>query len=245
MAGLRKAGANGQGGASTLARARSAADKERVREAFVTAGRKLFSRGDPSCVSLRAIAAEAGYSPAAIYSYFSDQHELFTRIREQEIDRAVMVLQREIEGVMQPRERLLTLLTATAEHWVERMDDFLLIFPRHSASMPTEPPDANAVAFAETPVMRRMLTLYEGAVVDYFATLPQAPMDPLLATDMLIAAVHGTLMIPCMARTKKWNCSRTMVRHLVAAVIDSWDCQPGQAVSRTVSGRARSRSPAR
>ena len=239
MAGLRSSGQ------PKLARARSEADKQLVREAFVAAGRKLFSRGDPASVSLRAIAAEAGYSPAAIYSYFSDQHDLFTRIRELEIERAVVVLHREIEGVTEPRERLLKLLTATAEHWVERMDDFLLIFPRHSASMPTEPPDANAMAFAETPVMRRMLTLYEGAVVDYFATLPKAPMDPLMATDMLIAAVHGTLMIPCMARTKKWNCSRTMVRHLVTAVVECWDGQLNEAVSSKPVGRARSRSPAR
>ncbi|MBV8379185.1 MAG: TetR/AcrR family transcriptional regulator [Paucibacter sp.] len=207
-------------GEVVLRRARSEEDKRAVREAFVAAGRKLFARGDPGAVSLRAIAAEAGYSPGAIYAYFQDQHELFACIREHEIERAWTALSAQIAGVADPRKRLIKLLGATADYWAERIDDFLLIFPRPVPGQPVGAP-----LFTQTPVMRKMLDLYEQTVADYFGTLPRAPMKAGVATDMLIASVHGTLMIPCMARTKEWSCSRAMVRQLVGAVVDGWERQ--------------------
>ena len=52
-----------------LSRARTPEDKAKVRDAFIAAGRRLLAEGDPSRVSLRMIAAEAGYAPGAIYQY--------------------------------------------------------------------------------------------------------------------------------------------------------------------------------
>jgi len=233
MAGMREAGE------VVRRRARSEDDKRVVREAFVAAGRKLFARGEPGAVSLRAIAAEAGYSPGAIYAYFQDQHELFACIREHEIERAWLALSTQVASVKKPRERLIHLLGATADYWAERIDDFLLVFPRptpgqHAAA-------ATALPFAQTPVMRKMLGLYEQTVAAYFDTLPRAPMHAGIATDMLIASVHGTLMIPCMARTKTWSCSRAMVRQLVGAIVDGWERQlhiPYAAPRRKAAGDA-------
>jgi len=210
-------------GEPVLRRARSDADKRAVRDAFVAAGRKLFARGDPGAVSLRAIACEAGYSPAAIYAYFHDQHELFACIRAHEVEQAWIVLSAQVAGIDAPRARLVELLGATADYWAERVDDFLLVFPR---PQPGPLPDG-AAPFPPTPVMRRLLCLYEQTVAAYFATLPRAPLDTVVATDMLVAAVHGTLMIPCIARAKQWSCSREMVRGLVGAVVDGWERQLG------------------
>ena len=50
-----------------LSRARSPEDKHKVREALIAAGRKLFTENPPSSVSLRRIAAEAGYAQPILH----------------------------------------------------------------------------------------------------------------------------------------------------------------------------------
>lgn len=205
-----------------LKRARRPEDKQRVREAFVEAGRRLFARGEPSAVTLRAIAAEAGYAPSAIYQYFRDQHELFAAVREQEIDRACTELTRRVARTRDPRQRLEKLLMATVDYWAPRMDDFLLVFPPPNTTLPVAAPRREFPPFAETPVMRRILGLYEGAVGDFFRSLPRAPLTHRLATDLLLAAVFGTMVLRRMSRTKQWPEAKAMIRPLVRALLDQW-----------------------
>ena len=98
------------------ARARTEEQKKDVRDNLIAVGRHLFAVEDPSTVSLRKIAAEAGYSPGTVYKYFRDQHELFIAIREQDMSRVVDNLEKIAKRVADPKERLRLVFLAAVRH---------------------------------------------------------------------------------------------------------------------------------
>jgi AcrR family transcriptional regulator len=54
-----------------------------LRRALVDAARQLLERDGPNALSLRAVAREAGVSPAAPYHHFKDKSELLDAVAEQ------------------------------------------------------------------------------------------------------------------------------------------------------------------
>ena len=200
-------------------RARSSEEKARVREAIIAAGRELFSRESPEQVSLRRIAAAAGYTPAAIYRYFKDQQELFAYIRERDMHDAVDFLCHLIARKRDPKQRVLALFIGTADYWLEHMDEFVVLFPAAGAPRP----DADETQpFGRSAVVQRLLALYYDAVQALFESLPRPPMPHRLAADTLLAAVHGSLVFPLMTPTMEWSDRRTMVHKLVTSVVSHW-----------------------
>lgn len=206
-----------------LSRARSPEDKHRVREAFITAGRKLFAENPPASVSLRRIAAEAGYAPGTIYQYFADQQELFAEIRSHDMHASTEELRRQLARTRDPARRVIKLFVATAEYWLDHMDDFLLIFP--APALRPIPPTPSGVPFGRTPVVQDSLRLYHDTVEEFFKTLPRPPMSTRLATDLLMAAVHGSIAFPHMTRTMEWSDIRAMVTKLVTTIVKQWSHQ--------------------
>jgi AcrR family transcriptional regulator len=204
-----------------LSRARTPEDKAKVREAFIVAGRMLFASEDPSTVSLRRIAATAGYAPGTIYQYFAHQQDLFFHVRAHEMQASTEHLRRAIARERSPAKRVLKLFTATADYWLQHMEEFLVVFPAPSASR--RPAVAGtAEPFGQSAAARESLQLYYDTVDAYFQTLARPPLNSRLAADLLMAAVHGTLVFPCMTRSMEWSDTRLMVKHLVTSVVADW-----------------------
>lgn len=207
--------------AEVLSRARTAEDKARVREAFIAAGRKLFAEEAPSSVSLRRIAAAAGYAPGSIYQYFAHQQDLFFHIRARDMEASTEALRQSIARVRSPVRRVLKLFIGTADYWLEHMEEFVLIFPAPSAAR-SPARSGTDLPFGESSAVQEALRLYYETVDDFFRTLARPPMDARIAADMLIAAVHGTIVFPCMTRSMAWSDTRLMVEHLVTSVVADW-----------------------
>lgn len=218
----------------TLSRARSPEDKAKVREAFIAAGRKLFAEEGPSGVSLRRIAAEAGYAPGSIYQYFADQQDLFFQIRAHDMHAATEQLRQLIARTRDPAKRVEKLFLGTAEYWLSHMEEFLIIFPAPSTRAPAPSP-AGSLPFGRSPVVQDSLRLYYETVEAFFDTLAHPPMPPRLAADMLMAAVHGTIVFPCMTRTMDWSDTWSMVKKLVTTVVMQWSASG--TVCADVAGR--------
>lgn len=204
-----------------LSRARTPEDKAKVREAFIAAGRKLLAEGDPSAVSLRRIAAEAGYAPGSIYQYFAHQHELFFHIRAQDMHASTERLRQLISRLRTPEKRVQKLFIGTAEYWLEHMEEFLLIFPSPTADRSLAL-NAAGVPFGKSSAAQDSLQLYYTTVDEYFRTLAKPPMNARLAADTLMAAVHGMVVFPYMTRSMDWSDTRLMVKHLVNSVVADW-----------------------
>lgn len=221
-----------------LSRARSPDQKADVRAAFISAGRRLFADGDPSTVSLRRIAAEAGYSAGTIYRYFFDQQELFYEIRAEDMQASSDHLAKLISSLREPASRVHALFVGTADYWLAHMDAFIVLFPAPRSGATVLTGAAGGEPFGRSAVVRRSLELYRNTVAELFDTLAQPPMPAPLAADLLIAAVHGTIVFPCMTRTMDWSDTRLMVDGLVTTVIRQWTtgAKPHPSATRRRSG---------
>jgi AcrR family transcriptional regulator len=213
-------------------RARTPQDKARVREAFIKAGRDLFSSNDPSKISLRQIAAAAGYAPGAIYQYFANQQELFAYIREHDMQAAAEVLAAAISRTRNPTKKVQKLFYLTVDYWLEHMDQYLVLFPA-----PTRRPStatSGSIPFGRSPVVKGILAIYYEAVEEMFDSLPRRPLSARLATDTLLASVYGMIIFPIMTISMPWSDTRTMARGLIKAVLNEW-VQQAQLVSEKIS----------
>ena len=204
-----------------LSRARTPEDKAKVREAFIDSGRKLFADEAPATVSLRRIAAAAGYAPGSIYQYFENQQDLFFHIRSHDMHVSTEQLRQLVARVRSPVKRVLRLFIGTADYWLEHMNEFLMVFPAPSADRVPAVRSAS-VPFGKSAAAQDGLKLYRDVVDEYFQTLERPPMNAHLASDILIAAVHGMIVFPCMTRTMDWSDTRVMVKRLVTSVVSDW-----------------------
>ncbi|GGC60542.1 TetR/AcrR family transcriptional regulator [Undibacterium terreum] len=201
-------------------RARATEDKEKVREAIVSAGRQLFATEDPATVSLRRIATFAGYSPATIYNYFDDYRALYTAVRAHEMELATKRFERIAARTKDPEDRVRKLFLGTAQYWLKHLDDFDLVFalPVKKASVLTN----ENKPFGQSPTVTRALKVYYGAMHAYFDSLPRHPIPARLAADTLLAAVHGIISFPRMTRTMVWSDMETMAKNVIDGMLHQW-----------------------
>ena len=65
--------------------ARRARARELTRSAIIAAARKVAAREGAAHLSLRAVAAEAGFAPAALYGYFANKSELLIALAAEDL----------------------------------------------------------------------------------------------------------------------------------------------------------------
>lgn len=175
-------------------------------------------------MSLRRVATEAGYAPGTIYQYFRDQQDLFFQIRAEDMHAATASFRRHIARTTDPAARVKKLFIATADYWLAHMDDFMVIFA---------PPGERAAedGFAKSDAVRDILALYYETVDALFDSIPSPPLTSRAAADVLLAAVHGTVLFPHMTPGMPWTSRKAMVAQLVTTMVDAWVAQ-GQAPTR-------------
>ena len=104
------------------ARANTAKAKNDLRAAFIKAGRKLLTDRGSKDVSLRRIAAAAGYSPGTIYQYFDGHRALLLAIREEDMLSAVMAFERIAASETDPEKRVIKVFVGVARYWLDNFD---------------------------------------------------------------------------------------------------------------------------
>ncbi|RKE36452.1 TetR family transcriptional regulator [Paraburkholderia sp. BL23I1N1] len=224
-------------GSGSLSRAKTPEDKAQVRRAFINAGRRLLAQEHPSQVSLRRIAAEAGYSPASIYQYFNDHRALFVAVRENDLTAAAEYFEKVASGATDPIERVRQVAIRSVDYWLSRPEQFDFLFSMVGKSPGTA--EDGDMRFGESPVVLRALNVYYHAVDALFDTLAEPPLPNRLAGDTLIAAIYGVVLVPRTTPTKRWSDTYKMVELTVNAIIDSW------LASGVHNGNAEVRSPAK
>jgi AcrR family transcriptional regulator len=200
------------------ARARTEEQKKGVREDLLAVGRHLFAAEDPSTVSLRRIATQAGYSPGTVYKYFRDQHDLFIAIREQDMSSVVDSLEKIAERTHDPEERLRAVFLSAVKHWLKYPDQFRVLFsirPEQSVKEGQQP-------FGKSAVVLRSYQLYRNLVDALFVTFPAPPCSPRLATDALIAATHGIIAFTLHTHTVEWSNPKQMAEEVLDALLFAW-----------------------
>jgi AcrR family transcriptional regulator len=95
-------------------RAYTPAERERIRERLVQAGRDGFSRLGLSKITVAELARDAGIGKGSFYQFFASKEELFLAVQEQEEAAFKAALVRELERARSGHDAVRTLLVATA-----------------------------------------------------------------------------------------------------------------------------------
>lgn len=80
-----------------------------LQRALIDAASRILERDGPNALSLRAVAREAGVSPAAPYHHFKDKDELMAAVARQGFDAMALAMKTAGEGAETPHERLVAL----------------------------------------------------------------------------------------------------------------------------------------
>ncbi len=112
--------ANGQ------ARRRSASGAKR--ELILEAARKVFEAEGLDGASLRAIAAQAGYTPAALYFHFDSKEAIYADLLMRSIARLGEAVDRAVARARTPADRLRAAVTAFFRFYAENPRDLDLGF---------------------------------------------------------------------------------------------------------------------
>jgi AcrR family transcriptional regulator len=201
-------------------RAKSDEAKNDVRAAFIAAGRTLLSKDGSTEASLRSIATAAGYSPGAIYQYFSDHRELLMAIREEDMLTAVVTFEAIAARETNPERRVKEVFLGVARYWLENFDHYQVLF----SLPPNKPPirDRDGVPFGRSPVVIRSYSLYDRIVRELFETYDHPPVPGKRAVDTIIAAVHGIVAFPRHTRTMDWTDTLVMAELAIDALLHLW-----------------------
>jgi AcrR family transcriptional regulator len=202
-------------------RARSLGAKASLRDAIIEAGRRVFADEDYSKLSLRRIAAAAGYSPAVIYQFFRDRQALFLAVREGDLSKAIHAIERAAMRAPDPAARVRRLFTQSVKYWRAHPDQYEVLFmvPLHRP-LPRYP---DGGTFGESPAVQRAGRMWESAIQALFDTYPRHPLPLKLAADSIMVAMHGTVAAPAHMRTKNWSKSRALAESVVGAFLTSWE----------------------
>ena len=106
--------------------------RQRVRQAFLDAARHLVVQNGPAGLSLREVARQTDYSPAALYEYFENRDALLEAL----ITEGFEQLQQTFDAVpeaLPPRPRLIALGLAYIDFARQRPETFELLFTHQTA----------------------------------------------------------------------------------------------------------------
>jgi AcrR family transcriptional regulator len=204
----------------TRSRAHTAQAKSDVRATFIATGRTLLAAKGAKNVSLRSIAAAAGYSPGTIYQYFRDHRSLLLAIREEDMLTAVITFERIAASEPDPEQRIINVLLGVAQYWLDHFDQYQTLFSLSPHKVVVS--DSNGLPFGRSPVVVRSYSLYDRIVRDWLAVCGSNSIDPKCAVDSLIAAVHGIVSFPIYTRTMDWTEPLKMVELVVRSLLGSW-----------------------
>jgi len=198
-------------------RAKTPEKKEELRSALLAVGRRMLEESPDSEPSLRKIALALHLTPSAVYKYFRDQEDLFAAILEDELAGAIDTVDRISAAHADPRQRIKAAFTGVVAYWLANPRHFDVLFTKSRPLTEGQPPQKPIGMIA------RSYDQYRGLVRDYFDALPAQPIRLELATDALIAATHGAILLVRRTRQISWSPLEEVTEELVEGVLQRWE----------------------
>lgn len=192
-------------------RARSAEEQEQVRRRFVDCARRVFAEAGAHGLTMRRLAAEAGYSPGTIYLYFPSRQDLLREVWKED----TVALQDRFRQVLAqgtPIEQVEGLCRCWAAFWFEQPDHFKVMFLEVDRQYVTE-----RAAFAADESVTGLHALFVSTVEAAMQAGELPPGDAPLLTHSLLAAVHGVVALHIANPGFAW-CDR---QKMIDTVLDS------------------------
>lgn len=192
-----------------------------LRQRFIQAGKALLKEFPQSTLSLRKVAESTGYSPSALYRYFSTKAELMYAIREDYLDQSVTYALARIPKDQNGVQRLRLGFEALVQFWVESLDEFRHVYSYRERD---ECDDGVKPELRDHSSIQAARGFCELLVRDFFHYHEIQLSDELLTqfTDSIVVATHGVVAIPLGSPSICYCSSAVMARSIVQAFIISW-----------------------
>lgn len=192
-------------------------------ENIVAAARELFIEDGYEAVNMRAVAARAGYTPGAIYSYFSTKRQLLLAVWAEDTWGSYHAAKDATAGRSKPSTKLRRVFRAYAAYWCERPSQFRNLFG--SRDRLESPEDTY---FHQSEVITALFAVFEGVVRDALEEFG-AKLDPETEYLALFNFIQGILdMRLLMGPRHPWPPVEKLVDIAVDGALARWR----EAVSR-------------
>jgi AcrR family transcriptional regulator len=196
------------------ARARSPEDQERVRKKFVDCARSVFTSVGAHGLTMRRLAAEAGYSAGTIYLYFPSRHDLLRELWKEDMEGLLCYLNAAVAEVSDPCKRLRLVLEGYAAFWMERPDHFRGMFLENDRDYLDE-----RAAFVNDDSVVGIHTYLLKVTSEALAERGRSGADVQLLTHSLLASVHGVIALHIGTTAFPWSPATDMVAVVLDGVL--------------------------
>ena len=218
-------------GAQPTPSARRQAHKQELRREILDAARRLFVRDGYDGFSLRKLAAEVGYSPAALYLHFKNKQEIFHCLVAESFEMLMRTgPSPEHEAPDDPVAQLKLGMCRFVNFGLQHPDEYRLAFlvPNQGASTPEEAAASVGKNAAFTALRRRVELCMETG------RMQVAPVD--LTAQAIWAACHGITSLLIQRPQFPWFEPSQLIQRVIDSAVDSLLCAPSPARSKRSKG---------
>jgi AcrR family transcriptional regulator len=175
-------------------RRRPAADR---RIEVVRAARTLFARAGIDSVSMRAVAAQAGVSAAALYLYFPDKHALMVAVCDSIFADLIAMFRaaNPATSARDPFARLRGFMRAYVDWGVAHPDEYRLLFLIKEFHDPGGPGHRGPPAPGASQLGPQLFALLVGEVEGLVRAGHMRQCDPTIASEAIWASGHGLIAL--------------------------------------------------
>ncbi len=153
-----------------------------TRKKILDAGKKLFSEQGYGEASMRAIAGEAGISPACVYLYFKGKEALYLTLMTEWMDELARETKSALDGVQEPVEALAAFIRCSLS-FAARQREIIMLHGR-----------AAGFAFAserKQEFFRSRRAIIERIVAEGVASGAFGPCDPAAVAKVVFSTIRG------------------------------------------------------
>ncbi len=166
----------------------SAEDHEGLRRQILAAAFSIHERDGIEAMSMRALAADLGLSPMALYRYFTNKADLLRALGEVAMAEAEVTVSAAIAGEPSARARLRAATETFIDYWESRPARFRLFYMTPEAMEPE-----TATQLLQSANYQRSLALATTLSADLIAEVGGDRKKALLARDLHTALMIGYL----------------------------------------------------
>lgn len=195
-------------------RARSAEDQERVRQKFLDCARSVFMSAGAHGLTMRRLAAEAGYSAGTIYLYFPSRHDLLREIWTEDMENLLATLRDGASSTAVPAQRLRQVLETYVRFWMGHPDHFRGMFMENDRTYLNE-----RATFADDESVRSVHNFLVDVCSDAIRASGSPDRDALSILHSLLAAVHGVVALHIGAPAFPWTDGETMLATILDGLL--------------------------
>jgi AcrR family transcriptional regulator len=173
----------------------------------------VFAEAGAHGLTMRRLAAEAGYSPGTIYLYFPSRRDLLREVWKEDMvalrDRFALAVE-----TGSPLQRVRALCHCWADFWFEQPDHFKAMFLEVERQYVSE-----RAAFAEDESVQDLNRLFVTHTAAAVSAGELAPISPVVLTHSLLAAIHGVVTLHIGNAGFPWSDRQVMVDTVVDAML--------------------------